>query len=293
MANSLLRYAGGKKWAVTWLRPIIKRHLDRTGGLLIDPFMGGGSIPLSLEGYPMVLSDLLQPLVNFWRVVKDKPGELAWATSGLLIPGVNRENYLKVRDTTYGDAATYAAQFLFFNRLSYNGVVRYNQSGKFNVPPDDARLQVQENFRHSMVGRKGRDALNGGLFPNKEKILHASRALRNAAISCRHFSEALKFVSKGDVLYLDPPYHRTFAGYTGKGFDGEEQARLAALAKEADDKDVLILAHNSDTPEVREWWSWAYKIRTVEKRQVSCDGGGRGPARCFLFTNKPRVLEDW
>lgn len=295
MAKTLLRYAGGKGWAVKWLTPAIARHLSRTGGRLIDPFMGGGAIPLALDGeYPMVLSDLLQPLVNFWRVVRDDPGGLAWATSGILMPGVNRENYMRIRETTYEDATTYAAQFLFFNRLSFNGVVRYNQSGGFNVPPDGARLKAQEDFRQSMVGRKGRDALNGGLFPNKEKILQASQALRGAEIECHSFNNLDEVVRDGDVVYLDPPYHGTFAGYTGQGFGDYEQEWLATIASCAGARgDVLILAHNSDTPKVRDWWSWAHGFRTSEKRQVNCDSAGRGRVPCWLFTNRPEALEDW
>lgn len=290
--SSLLRYAGGKRWAIPVVGGAIKSFLAGTGGRYVDPFLGGGSIPLWLGADRMLLGDLLEPLVEFWVVLRDQPGELAWQLSALAIQGVDKDTYYRIRDTDFESPVQRAAQFLYLNRLNYNGLVRYNQSGKPNVPYGTTRWGANPH-RPSMINRRGRDAIDGGLWSNKNHILDASAAIQGAEILCGPWVDLAMTVGAGDVLYLDPPYHLTYNGYTGLGFDDSEQASLADFARMAADAGALVIAHNSSTPEVREWWSWATDLGCSESRKISRNAEDRTPVQCCLFTNRPELFQDW
>jgi DNA adenine methylase len=227
----------------------------------------------------MILTDLIDPLIEFYTAVRDTPGELAWATSALAIPGVGPENYYHVRDLEPATPIERAARFFFLNRLCFNGVYRENAKGDYNVPYGDAI------HRKSIAGRSSRDAIES-LFPNREKIQKVSDALKGSILAAADFEEVIAEAGAGDLVYCDPPYHTTFTAYNKGGFSEADQERLAVSLYHASERGAAIVAHNHDTEKVRWWYEeWTTIVETNEKRSVNSDVTKRNErAPCVLIT---------
>src|SRR4051812_30875638 len=80
----LIRWAGGKKWLVPFLSPMICERLSATRGNYVEPFLGGGAIALDLGLPNMVLGDVCKPLVNMYKAVVRNPGVVFWNLQALI-----------------------------------------------------------------------------------------------------------------------------------------------------------------------------------------------------------------
>src|SRR5436309_2482907 len=62
-----LKWAGGKRWQLPYLRPLWKAHSDRR---LVEPFAGGLAVTLGLLPERALINDVNPHLVNFYRWLK-------------------------------------------------------------------------------------------------------------------------------------------------------------------------------------------------------------------------------
>lgn len=171
-----LRWAGGKSWLIKHLEEII-------GELEInhyhEPFLGGGAIFFStghrLRSY---LSDVNEDLIRTYIAVRDVPNEVIHFFEQFQN---TEEQYYFIRAQRYNNPAQCAAQFIFLNQMSFNGIYRVNANGQYNVP---------YGFR---VGHEY----------DVQRILGASAALRNTNIKYGDF-ELNKYIMSYD--YQNPEF---------------------------------------------------------------------------------------
>jgi DNA adenine methylase len=286
----LCKYAGGKGWLVPQLAPSIASYLRETGGTYVEPFVGGASMALAVSSIidpksgevlvkNLFLSDIVEPLIEFYEIVRDDPGGLAWNLSSLAILGVDEESYYRVRDMRPETPVGRAARLFYLNRTCFNGLYRENKSGDFNVPYGDAV------YRKSVVGRSARDAIES-LFPNREKIQLVSNALKRAELWAGDFAEPISAAGAGDVVFCDPPYAGgTFNGYSKDGFSAADQERLAEALYFARERGAAIYACNADVEHVRYLYSEWTEIEVVkEQRRISNTAAEKRPrADCVLI----------
>lgn len=238
--SSPLRYPGGKSRAVSTIRQYIPNDVDA----ICSPFIGGGSIELSLafDGIRVYGADAFKPLINFWKELKKDP---------ILLSGIVREFHPLSRTKFYSLQKSYAtienktesaAIFYVLNRASFSGVTL---SG--GMSPGHPRFTLS-----------GIDKLHDYLLP------------RNFNIRCCDYLVMLKQHSD-KFLYLDPPYANGEKLYGKKGdchfgFDHEELAGV--LHK----RDKWILSYN-DCSFIREMYKgykfvtpkWAYGMNRNKK----------------------------
>lgn len=270
-AIPFLRWIGGKRKFVDALAPQIKSHLDESGGKYYEPFLGGGAMALALgreEG--MVLNDIIPDLVSTYKTVRDHAVELATTLCELRDWGTEEDNYYAVRASTPENALEAAARMVYLNAHCFNGLWRTNKAGRMNVAYGKKEGKITDNLL--------------------ERIGEASEALQGATILNGDFEPAIKTAGKGDVIYVDPPYDGTYVGYSGEGFCGVSQDRLASELCGAHRRGASFICHNSDTEKVRSWYNFAKLVPAGEKRSVNRDGEGRGKVPCLLITNNPSLL---
>lgn len=283
VAAPVIKYAGGKRWAIPILGPGIAAHLAGAGRRFIDPFVGGGALPLWLGGL-MLLGDLDRDVAELYQVMKERPGELVWNLSALAIRGVDAESYYRVRDLRPKTAVGRAARFVYLNRLGFNGLNRRNAKGESNVP------YANDQHRRSILERSARDAVEA-LFPNKEKFIKAGRALAQADIVHADFSELVVQAMARDVVFADSPYDDSFDKYTPGGFTVNDHARLARVLRAAADRGALFFAHNKATPRIKDLYKGFHFFPVKEKRQINSDVKGRARVPCVIITNAPELLD--
>jgi len=85
--------------------------------------------------------------------------------------------------------------------------------------------------------------------------------------------------------YLGPPYHGTFARYSGAGFDDDAHRRLARWCRRLDRVGERWMLSNSDTPFVRDLYR-GFAVDVVRAtRRINCSGPGRGKVAELLVRN--------
>lgn len=277
-AKPIVKWLGGKTWMIKLASQGIYRHLARTGGRYVEPFLGGGALALDLGLPNMIVSDSNTHLIRTYQAVRDQPAQVAWALSSLASQGVDEESYYRVRNRTYSSRILAAARFIYLNKLCFNGVYRENKKGEFNVPYGDTV------YRKSVVGRKVNDKV-GNLFPSGRKLRDLAEAFADSDLEACDFRETIAKAGRGDVVYADPPYAKTFDAYTASGFGPEEQVALVNALGEAWERGATILATNADQPEIRDIYSWATIMTTAEARSVSQDGSKRKRVGCVLIVS--------
>lgn len=251
----LLKWAGGKRWLVPYLRPVWERHANRR---LVEPLCGGLAVTFGLQPRRALLNDINPHLINFYQQVK----------KGLKfdIPMKNnKEMYYRYRDRfnqliggNRSNTSEAAQLFYYLNHTGYNGLCRFNSSGLFNVP---FGKYSQINYVRNLNGYV--DALSDWEF------------IRN------DFSEVE--VEDTDFVYVDPPYDVEFRQYVASGFSWADQERVA---KWAAGLGVPVVISNQATERiVKLYRSLDLSLQFVDgPRFISCIGNKRGPAKEVLGT---------
>jgi DNA adenine methylase len=246
-----VRWAGGKTRLLKHLRPYLPHAFEK----YYEPFLGGGAVFFESGRRArgeVVLADLNDELINLWVAVRDQPLELLDALRNYR--GKDSEaDYYGVRDTDApADDLGRAARFLYLNQTAWNGLWRVNRWGRFNVP----------------WGARGFRGMT------EEELLPTSAALSKADIRVADFREVLTEPSKGDFVYLDPPYlpisdTSKFYLYTEQRFRRPDLEELARICRDLTKRDVSWLLSNRDTPLVRELFADADIVSLTTRRSVA------------------------
>jgi DNA adenine methylase len=269
----LLKWAGGKSSLVKRIRSLLPRDLEKRG--YHEPFVGGGALFFSLEPGRGSINDVNPRLMNFYRVVRDHPEELIEEAS---VYRYDEREYYRLRDRfNSGDADEVedAAILIYLNRTGYNGLYRVNSKGEFNVP----------------FGRYDSPTI---IYRNR--VLKASKALKNIEIRSEDFTYVLDPAKEGDICYLDPPYHpasRTanFTDYAAGGFRLGDHARLRDLCVRLNEKGVVFVQSNSDTNYVRSLYEdTSFKLFSLRtNRMLSSKVSSRSKGYDLLITNSSQA----
>ncbi|MFP7762039.1 DNA adenine methylase [Marisediminicola sp. LYQ85] len=259
-----LRWAGSKRWLVRELGKIAPQSF----GNYYEPFMGSAAVYFALSPVAdAFLSDALEPLVHCYQTVRDSPSAVAEAAAAW---STDKETYYLIRSSAFTDPVARAAQFLYLNKLCFNGLYRENQRGQFNVP-------------------YGRPKSSRVVFEGQ--LESAASRLQSAEITTSDFAAAICDAKAGDLVYLDPPYvagHRTngFVDYNAKIFSWDDQRRLADLFGELSRRGVHVIMSNADHSSLRELYE-GFSMKSVERySSMSANSGRRGKSTELLIVSE-------
>lgn len=215
--RSPLRYPGGKTRGVDFITQFFPKNLDK----LLSPFLGGGSIELSVAAKGTVVYgyDIFSPLVEFWQCLMTQPNELASEVEKYFPLPKNKFYELQHSQTKFRTKLERAAVYYVLNRSSFSGAT-----------------------------------LSGGMSPDHPRFtLTSIERLKN-------YSNPNIKVEKGDFktslqkhpftfTYLDPPYliKSSLYGRKGNAHKDFDHEGLADILKK---REHWILSYN-DCDEIR------------------------------------------
>lgn len=256
--RAFLKWAGGKYGLVDKIRQYLP-----DGDLLIEPFVGAGSVFLNSHYSHYILADINRDLISVYNRLKSSPEQFIDDLRSLFNARNNQSDaFYQLRDdfNNSKDQDQRSLLFVYLNRHGYNGLCRYNNKGGFNVPFGKYKTIY---------------------FPEKELYRFAEKA-QQAQFICSPYQKVMKKAKSGSVIYCDPPYLSPnqsvgFTAYYSNIFGIKEHENLSSLAeKMAYQHRVPVLISNHDTHYTRELYKKASKLYSAEmRRSISCDGKGR------------------
>ena len=258
--RSFLKWAGNKFQILSEILRVLPPDQR-----LVEPFAGSGVVFLNAEFARNLVCDSNGALVDTFASIKSDVERFVLEGRKLFRPETNEKlAYYGLREefNRTSDRFRKSLIFVYLNRHCFNGLCRFNQSGKFNVP----------------FGR-----YRSPSFPERE-IRHFARRASGAEFVCQDFVTTLRGCVPGDVVYCDPPYvplskTASFTAYSTGDFSLQFQADLAREAQALAARGIPVVLSNHDTELTRQLYAAADSLRTVAvQRFISCDGGNRGKA---------------
>ncbi|EHY8542576.1 Dam family site-specific DNA-(adenine-N6)-methyltransferase [Salmonella enterica] len=257
-----LKWAGGKYS----LLPELDRLIP-AGKRLIEPLVGGGSVFLNSDKHErFLLADINADLINLYQMLAVVPDSVIAEAMKAFRHLNDVENYTVIREAFNAqklNATERAAAFLYLNRHCFNGLMRYNLDGFFNV---------------------GWGKYKAPYFPEKE--LMAFRKKSSACVFMNAgFERTLRLAGDGDVVYCDPPYEPMpgtagFTSYASGGFSWDSQVALAESCVAAHQRGAKVFISNSTAPRVIELYEQhGFTLHRVNaRRSISSKGSTRETA---------------
>ncbi len=180
----------------TKLVPFITASLQWNGrGRWIEPFLGSGVVLFNVQPERAIANDINPHIIALYQriysgaLTSDMVEEhLTREGKQLLIKG--EDHYYTVRDRF--NRTHESLDFLFLNRSCFNGVMRFNSKGGFNVP----FCRKPDRFRQAYVTK----------IVNQVKAIQKIMRDKDWKFQVGDWRTCPEKIRAGDFVYLDPPY---------------------------------------------------------------------------------------
>jgi DNA adenine methylase len=191
MINSPFKWVGGKSRLRKQIIELLPRHT-----CYVEPFAGAawvlfGKPPSQVE----VLNDIDQELVNFFRVIKEKPEALIHSFDLELVSRAEFERLASL-DLSFLNDVQRAHRFYYLIMAGWGGELDYPR------------------FQTSITDGGHGNRLIGALKHLRQKVEPVHERLRTVIIENLDWQDCVdRYDRPGVVMYIDPPYPGNKANY--------------------------------------------------------------------------------
>ena len=185
----------------------------------IEPFCGSGVVALNVQPKKALLCDTNIHIISLYQSIQSgritAPIVKEFLTSeGEKLKKQGEPYYYEVR-TRFNETGS-PLDFLFLNRSCFNGVIRFNRKGKFNVP----YCHKPERFAQAYVTK----------ITNQVRQIAQVLSTVEWTFEVSDFRETLAQAKAGDFVYADPPYAGRHVDYFNSWSEDDEAALGTALS---------------------------------------------------------------
>ncbi|MBI3985466.1 MAG: Dam family site-specific DNA-(adenine-N6)-methyltransferase [Lentisphaerae bacterium] len=220
----------------TKLVPWIQALIPAVKGRWIEPFLGTGVVAFNSGFREASLNDINPHVIRFYKGVKDRE-----ITPGRVRDYLEREgghlkkaaelgytHFRAVRDRF--NQTHDPLDFLFLSRAGFNGMMRFNRKGGWNIP----FCQKPERFSRSYVTKIVNQVHDVACLIQPDWIFLVG-----------DFEKAIREATKNDIIYCDPPYIGRYVDYYS-GWTEEDEKRLFGLLSSTPARFILSTWHHND-----------------------------------------------
>lgn len=268
-----IKSQGIKTKLVPWIKSIVPNDFS---GVWVEPFMGTGAVAFNVAPHHAILCDTNPHLINFYSGMAS--GEITpevvkefLVREGALLLSKGEVHYYFVRERFNTEHSP--LDFLFLNRAGFNGMIRFNRKGGFNIP----FCRKPERFAQAYVTKI------------TNQVAWACKIIKTKAFifKCQDFSKTIFESSTSDIIYCDPPYIDRHADYYN-GWNEMNERKLFDNLSAFKGRFILSTWHHNDYREneyVKSLWS---KHKVITREHFYHVGGkeeNRNPVIEALVTN--------
>ena len=172
-------------------------------GKWIEPFLGSGVVMFNISPKKALATESNIHIINLYQAIQNNDITAKNVREFLEYHGKKLEHngesyYYKVRERF--NEHSNPLDFLFLNRACFNGLMRFNSKGKFNVP----FCRKPTRFSKSYVTKI------------TNQVMWLSSLLDSKPgweFEVMDWRESVKKARKNDFIYLDPPYYGRNTNY--------------------------------------------------------------------------------
>lgn len=203
----------------TKLVKFISQNIQWTGeGKWIEPFLGSGVVAFNIRPERALLADTNRHIISFYKGVQRGDINKSTVREVLEVMGAQLskggvEYYYEIRNRFNESASSF--DFLFLNRSCFNGLMRFNGKGKFNVPFGHKPQRFSKAYITKIV--------------NQVNVIAEIIKGRDWEFIVSDWEETLTLAQSGDFVYLDPPYIGRHADYFNT-WDNDDAIKLSEIA---------------------------------------------------------------
>lgn len=202
----------------TKLVPLILKNIRWDGkGRWIEPFMGSGVVGFNLAPEKAIFADNNIHIIRFYKDIQERKitarevEEFLWY-EGSILNEVGEKHYYYIRDRFNNNPNS--LDFIFLSRACFNGVMRFNSKGEFNVP----FCKKPERFRQAYITK----------IVNQIKWVE-SIMKPSWLFLASDWKDTLALAREGDFVYLDPPYEGRYTDYYNSWGEKENEELINVL----------------------------------------------------------------
>jgi DNA adenine methylase len=202
----------------TKLVPLIREMVSwDQNGAWIEPFAGSSVVGLNLAPRRAIFADTNPHIIAFFRALQSleiTPSLIReyLEDEGAQLASDGEAHYYRIRERFNHEGRS--LDFLFLNRACFNGVMRFNKKGGFNVP----FCRKQERFSKAYVTK----------IVNQAAYLVDRMRRSDWEFRVQSFEITIEEAVAGDFIYVDPPYIGRHVDYFDS-WDHESELRLFQL----------------------------------------------------------------
>jgi DNA adenine methylase len=204
-----IKSQGIKTKLVEWIsKNVDDVHYDRW----VEPFMGTGVVAFNIRPKRALLCDSNPHLISFYKAIQSKE-----ITSGLVrkylteegekLLNSNGQYYYDVRKRF--NSQGHPLDFLFLSRSCFNGMMRFNGKGGFNVP----FCKKPNRFAQSLITK----------ITNQVDNISQIIDVGEYEFKNQDFKETVREIKSNDLVYSDPPYIGRHVDYFDSWSEEEEK----------------------------------------------------------------------
>jgi DNA adenine methylase len=231
----------------------IKENVNWDGeGRWIEPFLGSGVVLFNILPKKALVGDTNIHIIKFYNMIRE--GKLTSSklksfleNEGIELEEMEDEKYYEVRNRF--NETSNSKDFLFLNRSCFNGIMRFNRKGGFNVP----------------FGHKPKRFSKSYITKITNQVKHVESVInKNWKFVDLDWRNLLKKAKSNDFVYLDPPYIGRHADYYNK-WDENEAEELAKVAKKLPCPFILSMWSKNKYRENEHLQVWKdFKIKRIK-----------------------------
>jgi DNA adenine methylase len=218
----------------TKLAEWIKDHsVLENAGAWFEPFMGSGVVGFNVRPPRAVFADINPHIVNFYNAIKNGKITAGLAKEfleheGAILQEKGESYYYEVRERFNKEHNS--LDFLFLNRACFNGVMRFNKKGLFNVPFGHKPQRFAKSYVTKIV--------------NQIKYVAQATSQYDWNFVCSDFRAVISSAAQVDFVYCDPPYIGRHVDYFNSWGEQDEQG-LYDLLSATSAKFILSTWHSN------------------------------------------------
>lgn len=189
-------------------------------GRWIEPFLGSGVVLFNVQPERALASDINPHIIRLYQMIYS--GTLSAEEVGAYLTSEGKKLLSRGEDYYYAVRERFnrsgdPLDFIFLNRACFNGVMRFNSKGEFNVP----FCRKPDRFRQAYVTKIVNQILQ------IRKVMQG----RDWEFRVQDWRNALKNLTEDDFVYLDPPYIGRHTDYYQQ-WSEDDAADLAKITRE-------------------------------------------------------------